>query len=204
MQREIELKYKVGSLEPIRRALRAAGAEFRFTAHQSDSYFDTSARSLLDADTAIRLRRVRCLKAGAEKPDARGLLTFKGPRDAGSRAKSREEQQTYVDDGQAVERILKACGLELMLRVEKRRASYRLGCCLIELDELPLAGFFVEVEGLGEKAIDAAAKKLRLSGEPTRAHYIELLREHCRAVGVSCAEVTFQRCGPRCPKRPGA
>ncbi len=202
MQREIELKYKVDGLEPVRRALRAAGAEFRFTVLQSDCYFDTPARSLLGADMAIRLRRVRCLKAGAEKPDARGLLTFKGPRDASSRAKSREEQQTYLDDSRAMERILKACGLDVMLRVEKRRASYRLGRCLVELDELPLAGFFVEVEGPGEKAIDTIAKKLCLPPEPTRAHYIELLQEQCRSAGVSCAEVTFRRCRPRCPKRP--
>jgi len=90
-----------------------------------------------------------------------------------------------------------------MLRLEKRRSSYRLGRCLVELDELPLGGFFVEIEGPGKTAIDAAARKLRLPGQPTRAHYIELIQQQCRSAGVTCREVTFRRCGPRCPKRLG-
>jgi adenylate cyclase class IV len=122
------------------------------------------------------------------------LLTYKGPRLARGRAKSRVEIQTTVEDPKAIEDILRALGLVRRLVIQKRRASYRLGRCLVELDELPILGCFVEIEGASARAIDAAARHIGLTGEPLKAGYIHLAEEACPRAGRQCLEITFARC----------
>ena len=180
MAEETELKFKVKSFVAVRRALRAAGAKHIVSVLQSDCYFDTPGGELCRKDCGLRIRTVRTLKAGAGKHDPRPLLTFKGPRKKTSRAKIRREIQTRIDDAAAASEILTACGMTPTMRLQKRRSSYRLGRCRVELDELPVLGRFVEIEGPGVRAIDAVRRKLAIEGEPITAPYTHLLREYCR------------------------
>ncbi len=123
------------------------------------------------------------------------MVTYKGPRTSRGRAKTRVEIQTTVGDARAVGEMLDQLGLTRRLVVQKRRSTYRLGRCLVELDELPILGAFVEIEGPGPRAIEAVARRLGLTGEPTKAHYVQLVSEACRHVNGRCREVTFARCG---------
>lgn len=202
MGEETESKYSVDDFGRIRRRLRALGAAYQGTVVQTDTYLDSVDRSLLKSDSGLRLRRMRWLRRARGPRKLRAQLTFKGPRRRGGPAKLRTEVQTRVDDADAVEEILRACGLAPMIVVEKRRATYRLGRCTVELDELPLLGRFVEIEGPDEAAVLALADELRLPGEPIAEHYVRLLADRCGRVGNECLTVTFDRCTPRCRHRP--
>ena len=201
MSDETEVKYKVDRFDRVRRALRALGAEYRATAVQTDSYFDTPDGSLLKADKGLRLRQVRYLRHARGRRDDRAQLTFKGPARRTRTVKIRREVQTHVDCPEAIGEILRCCGLSRVLVIQKRRATYRLGRCTVELDELPMLGRFVEIEGPRAGTVHAAAAKLKLPGEPITDHYIRLLMRRCRRVGRGCLAVTFDHCTPRCPHR---
>ena len=201
MSNEIEMKFPVPLLDPVRRALRREGAVYLGTVLQTDCYFDTPKRSLMRADRGLRIRQVRVLRGGAGEFDRRPQLTAKGPVKANSRAKVRCERQIHIDDADAMADVLGVCGLQPTMTIQKRRASYRLGGCLVELDELPVIGFFVEVEGPSARRITRVARALGLDGEPSKAHYISLLRAACKRAGESCREVTFEKCSPSCRRK---
>lgn len=172
---EIEAKFKVESFAGVRKALRQAGAGYLGTVRQTDTYFDTPDRRLLKDDTGVRIRRVRCLRSSGVKKDTRPQLTFKGPARRRSTAKIRREIQTRIDDAGALEKILRGIGLTATITIKKRRASYRLARCRVELDELPVIGRFVEIEAASEKQVLAAARRLGLSGRPIKDHYVNLV-----------------------------
>ena len=122
------------------------------------------------------------------------LLTYKGPRQKHGRAKIRREIQTRVEDGAALAAILTDLGLCRRFVLQKRRQSFRLGRCLVELDELPLLGLFVEIEGTSVAAIESVCRRLALEGEPVRDSYVQLTLKACPRAGRRCLEVTFRRC----------
>jgi len=202
MAQEIEAKYKVDSFSPVRRALKRLGAQRLFWTVQRDEYFDTPRRSLLSSDQGVRLRLIRQVRPDKAAPDSQFQLTYKGPRRAGA-VKSRVEHQMRLEDPQAMADLLGALGLLACLVVEKRRTSYRLGRCIVELDELPVIGRFVEIEGPSAFQVTRLAARLDLPGEPIADPYIDLLRRRCPSAGGECAEITFKRCGRtgRCRRR---
>ena len=112
MPREIEAKFKVADFTAVRRALRKAGAKYLATVRQSDEFFDTPDHRLRNGDRGLRIRTVRVLRSGGEKPSTRPLVTYKGPRRPGRAVKSRPEVQTHADDAEAMRTILRACGLQ--------------------------------------------------------------------------------------------
>lgn len=176
VSREIEAKYRVQSFQPVRRRLREAGGEYLCTMRQVDTYYDTGGGMLLGRDCGLRIRTFRCLRRGAGAVDTRPLLTVKGPAGESKLAKIRREVQTRLDDCGAVEELIFAIGLEPTVTVVKRRASYRLGRCLVELDELPVIGRFVEIEAPLERNLRATAECLGLYGEAICDHYVNLLQ----------------------------
>ncbi|MCL2701116.1 MAG: NAD(P)H-hydrate dehydratase [Phycisphaerae bacterium] len=202
---EIEAKIKVASLAPARRALRQAGGVFCGTVVQTDRYFDSDDRRLLAGDIGVRIRLTKVLKSAAGAAvDARPLLTFKGPVRADAKLKSRPETQARVDDDAIVDRVLAAAGLAPTVTVEKRRESWRLGRCTVELDTLPGIGTFVEIEGPDETTIENVRKKLNIQGLPTREHYVKLTldaRDHRTDKSNLPPNVTLVTIIPTLPKR---
>jgi len=188
---EIEAKFKVAGHAAVRKALRREGAEYLATVLQTDRYFDTDERMLLGRDCGLRIRSLRCLRRGAEAVDARPMLTAKAPGPTTAKAKVRQEVQVRLDDEAAVVEVLGAMGLSPTFTVQKRRASYRLGGCLVELDELPLIGCFVEIEAPRENAIAAMCDRLGIDGPPITDHYINLLIAACKRAGRPPTGVTF-------------
>jgi adenylate cyclase class 2 len=210
MTREIEMKFPVSDLEAARRAVLRAGGQYVGTVLQTDRYFDTPQQTLMKQDRGLRVRTCESCRAGTARrsrastvpggqcPPYAALVTYKGPRSACGRAKSRREIQTLVADPQAVEEMLTEMGLSRRLVIQKRRSTYHLGGCLVELDELPILGAFVEIEGASARVIGAVARKLGLETEPTKASYVHLAVEACRRAGKKCTEITFARCRGRC------
>jgi adenylate cyclase, class 2 len=158
---EIEAKIKVDNLEPVRARLRKLGARHKSHRLELNTFFDTNDGSLVAADKGLRIRRNRDLRTRKETL----IITFKGPRHGGS-LKSRDEFELEVDSYDDTIALFEALGYRPTLSFEKRRESWTLGKCLIELDELPRLGTFVEVEGPNAKLINALLARLELDHNP--------------------------------------
>ena len=184
---EIEAKMKVDDHSPVRERLYECGAERVGEYLETNTFFDTQDQSLFAADHGLRLRQNRDLATNTEQ----FILTFKGPRQHGQ-LKSREEIELTVGSGRDAAELLRSLGYSPVLSFEKKRQSWTLDGCRVELDDLPLLGTFVEVEGKQEDVILRVREKLSLSNRPIiKASYVALLMEHLQARGVSQRIVTF-------------
>jgi len=196
MPNEIELKVAVADHAAVLAALREAGAEPLGSLLQTDRFFDLPGRHLRQADSALRIRTLEPAGSIPAGRDLRAEVTFKGPRQPNaSGLKVRGEVQTRIDDAAALLAIFSACGLRPMLTVQKRRTSFRLGGCAVELDELPALGCFVEIEGPDEQAIAAVRQRLGLAGEPITRSYVAMVDARFGGLADG-AEVTFARLPP--------
>jgi len=177
MHEEIEAKLKVESLDDVERRLGACGGTFLGETVQTDAYFDTVARDFTRGDKALRLRRERI---GQRE---RVILAYKGPQQADD-YKKRVEVELEVDDREAAEALLVALGYDRALAFEKRRRRWRLRDCEVALDELPLLGTFVEIEGPDSRTIAQVQEMLGLSHVPhTRESYASLIDHELTRLG---------------------
>ena len=191
MPSEIEAKFKVASFAAMRLRLRQTGAVFLGSVLQTDRYFDDADGGLRASDRGLRIRSEKRLRSGDAPFDPRPQVTFKGPAHVASRVKIRSELQTRVDDHKALVAIFDALGLAPTLTIQKKRSSYRLNNVIIELDELPLIGRFVEIEAPSERAIHKVRQKLVLPDEPMKDHYINLMLAAARERGIKGTQFVF-------------
>jgi adenylate cyclase class 2 len=186
---EIEAKMRVRDLSVVRDRLKATGAVSAGSVVELNTFFDTEDRSLLAADQGLRLRVNRNTADGTE----RYIITYKGPRQHGQ-LKSREENELTVTSDRDAIALLRCLGFKQVISFEKRRESWKLGGCSVELDELPFLGTFVEIEGPSEEAVLKVRTNLNLGDEPVvRASYIALLTTHLQERGETQREIRFQR-----------
>ena len=156
---EIEAKLKVESLQEVKTKLVELGAEFLEEQLQTDCYFDDVNRTLTQSDRCLRLRR----QSVSDRKEV--FLTYKGAKEKDS-FKKRQEIEIEVKDESSAEKLLSALGYEKALEFEKKRQVWRLGECEVALDELPLLGDFVEIEGPDDEKIAEAQKNLGLANLP--------------------------------------
>ena len=187
MPTEIEIKVKVEEHEGVRGRLREVGAERVGTVLETNRIFDSGDGSLHRAGKALRVRS----SVDVETKKAAHVMTFKGPRKPGP-LKVREELEVEVEDGEKAAAILRAMGYVVTLAFEKRRESWRLEPCKIELDELPHLGCFVEIEGPDERVILATRRELGLDTRPSITEaYVGLLMDELRSRGRREREIRF-------------
>ena len=184
---EIEAKMSVESFDPVRARLRDAGAAGPVEHFELNTFFDTEDRSLLAADEGLRLRLDRVVSSGSEKH----IITYKGPRQLAA-LKSREELEVEVSHAEAATQLLERLGYLRTLSFEKRRESWELDRCKVELDELPHLGKFVEVEGPDEASVMRVRERLGLASRPLiKSGYISLLMSYLQERGKATKEVRF-------------
>jgi adenylate cyclase class 2 len=159
MHTEIEAKLKVDSLEPVARRLAGCGASFVRETVQVDYYFDTTDGALTRADKCLRLRRERV------DEQERLILAYKGAKEQ-DEYKRRTEVELEVNDAGATELLLGELGYHEALAFDKRRRLWNLHGCEVALDELPLVGTFVEIEGPDSDTISRVQEMLGLSHVP--------------------------------------
>jgi len=173
MALEIEAKMRVADLAEIARRLKAAGAKPIGERIENNIFFDTPDGSLRRADKGLRLRANHDVKTGRTEQ----VVTFKGPTRRG-KLKIRPEMEFTVDAPRAAVAAFKGIGLVVSVQFKKRRNSWRLKGCRVELDELPRIGRFVEIEGPSEAMVYRVRKLLDLAGH-------ELIRESYAAMVAS-------------------
>ena len=153
---EIEAKLKVNSLLEVEQKLAEVGADFQAEQLQTDFLFDDANATLTTADRCLRLRRQSV--AGGE----RYFLTYKGAKEK-SDFKKRQEIEIEIIEAESAQKLLSALGYEKVLVVEKKRRLWQLGGCAVALDQLPLLGDFVEIEGPNNKVIAKVQQSLGLA-----------------------------------------
>jgi len=185
---EIEAKMRVDDFGPVREALTSAGAEQAGKVLEINTFFDTADRALLAKDSGLRLRVKR-------HPDGRQqfILTFKGPLRSGN-LKKRDEIEIAVDNPNTAAQMLARLGFERDVSFEKRRESWQLDECHVELDEMPYLGKFVEIEGPNEPTVMRLREKLGLGDRPLeKKGYVSLLSAYLKSHGIANREITFAK-----------
>src|SRR4051812_7993160 len=135
MALEIEAKIKIDDFSAIRLRLRELGGQRVGEVLETNTFLDTPDHALLKQDRGLRVRENRDVATGVSTH----VVTYKGPRQTGA-IKTREEREIAVDSSTAAISIFEALGFIAERSFEKRRESWKLGDCKVELDELPLLG----------------------------------------------------------------
>ena len=151
---EIEKKYRLSKSqrEEVLKRLPKIGAKKTQVDFEVNTLY--SGESLENTRAILRLRRV----------GDRAILTYKERLPSNSPIKHQLEDETRVEDPDAMNLILESLGFVPALVYEKKRQRWQLGKTEIVIDELPF-GLFMEIEG-DEKDIraieaDLAIKRLR-------------------------------------------
>jgi len=180
MPREVEIKFKVDSVPALTRKLRWQGFHLvtRRT-NEMNTLYDLPGEVLRNRKELLRIR-----KYGSE-----WTLTHKrGTKRA--HHSSREEVETKVEDGKALEAILRALGYLPSFRYEKFRAEWSDSKGHVVVDETPI-GNFCEIEGPA-RWIDATAKKLEVRRKDyITKNYATLFAEWKQSSGSPATEMTF-------------
>lgn len=175
---EIEKKYRLSKKqrEEVLQRLPKMGAKRQGEDFEVNTLY---AGETLDVGRSVlRLRRI----------GERGILTYKERFPTRSSIKHQREDETRVDDPDAMELILDALGFTPALVYEKRRETWRLGKIEIVIDELPF-GLFMEIEGTeqGIRDVESRLAIKRLRSET--ATYPQLSLKH----GIDCDGVIESR-----------
>ena len=162
MPNELEAKMKVTDLARVRARLVELDAKWLTNRREVNAFFDTAEGALLSRDSGLRLRM------NANQDGSREVvLTFKGKQIESDGLKNREEIEVVVDDLDRTRLLLSRLGYLPGLQFEKKRESFELLGCRVELDELPPPiGTFVEIEGESKADIDVVRERLGLLDEP--------------------------------------
>lgn len=188
---EIEAKMRLHDPYAVIARLKEHGAAKRAELSETNSYFDTPEGQLKSTDQGLRTR-VEVTHPGEPGEQVKTVITHKGPRAMGA-LKSRLETELVVDNAREAALLLGALGYHHVLSFEKRRVRYELDGCLVELDELPIIGRFIEIEGPSDAAVIAVREKLGLADEPIiRSSYIAMLRTHLQETHAEQAMIRFE------------
>ncbi len=186
MSIEVEAKIRIGNPDAIRANLSRSGAKFVGRRFEVNGFFDDAARSLLSRDEGLRLRSMR--EESTRKETA--VITFKGPQQSKgpkhgqgtNDLKRREEIEFGIDDYEKASALLARLGYTPTLAFEKRREIWTLMDCELVIDELPVLGFFMEIEGPSENRVRETMSVCDLLGHATITDsYIKMLQEAVRA-----------------------
>jgi len=184
MQRETEIKFRVGSVRDLAQKLRTAGFRKRTPrTHEMNTLYDLPGEVLRRRKELLRLREYK----------SHWKLTHKSKGRVG-RHSSRQELETSVGDGRKMDLILKALGYSPSFRYEKFRAEWTDGKGQVVVDETPI-GNFCEIEG-SPRWIDATAKKLGVKPRDyITKNYATLFSEWAHLTANTAQEMTFAAVG---------
>jgi adenylate cyclase, class 2 len=171
---EVEKKYRLRNEEHERLSARLVEAGARHVASDFEENTIYTGGNLDVGRSVLRVRRIA----------DRAILTYKERFPSDSAIKQQREEETSVDDAEALAAILDALGFEPAVVYEKRRETWHLAGAIVVLDELPF-GLFAEIEG-EEQNIKEAERLLRLEdAEVEMTTYPQLTREHGQRKGIT-------------------
>ena len=141
---ELELKARVDDPAALERLLLRAGAQLAFGGAMVDRRYDRGG-ALGERDEVLRLRIYQA--PGGEGGPATGVLSWKGPVSVRNGYKHRAERETRVADSDEALAILERLGYDVVMRIDRTIAEYRLGDATVRIERYPAMDVLVEVEG---------------------------------------------------------
>ncbi len=172
MSIEVEKKYRLTKKQrdAILRRLPEIGAKL-----QGEEFEENTLYGGAGIDVGVSVLRLR-------RTSGQALLTYKKRFPDAREIKRQREDETRVDDPDAVNAILDGLGYRPALIYEKRRQTWALGATEVVIDELPF-GLFMEIEG-SERDILSAERKIGLKGlRAEHATYPQLTQKHGKRNG---------------------
>jgi predicted adenylyl cyclase CyaB len=160
MDSELEAKLKLSSKEAIALTdhLESLNAELRYSRLEINTFFDKG-KSHHRNNELLRLRENRYF----DKTEY--IVTFKRrQRRRNDKLKHRDEYEFAVSDGKKFSQVMIEMGYEKIFLFEKKRRSYLLDRCLVEIDEIPKLGFYCEVEGDSKRQIEQVLARIGFAG----------------------------------------
>jgi len=136
---ELELKARVADPGALEAALQRAGAELVFKGEMRDRRLDRKGK-LKERDEVLRLRSYTGTAAY-------GVLAWKGPVSVRDGYKHREEHEARLADPEAALTILEHLGYEVVMRIDRTIAEYRLAQAAVRIEWYPAMDVLLEVEG---------------------------------------------------------
>ena len=179
-KREVEIKFRIGSIRSLGRRLKASG--FRLLTRrtlETNTLYDFPGGILRRRGALLRLRKYGPL----------WTVTYKDKGKLG-RHKSRREIETRLTDGAHLAAIFQALGLGPCFSYEKFRTEWSDSSGHVVIDETPI-GDFGEIEGQ-PRWIDAVAKRLGIGPDQyITASYSELFQEWKQQTGSRATDMLF-------------
>jgi predicted adenylyl cyclase CyaB len=136
---ELELKARVDDPAALEATLLKEGAELVFRGAMRDRRFDRKGK-LDERDEVLRLRSY-------QGTSSYGVLAWKGPASVRDGYKHREEHEARLADPEAALIILERLGYEVVMRIDRTIAEYRLAQAAVRIEWYPAMDVLVEVEG---------------------------------------------------------
>jgi adenylate cyclase class 2 len=189
MAKEVEIKFRIADLQTLTRALKRAGfKQVTRSTHEMNALYDLPGQKLRKQGQLLRLR----------KYGDQWVLTHKSKSTAG-RHKIRIELETRVENGEAMDAVLRALGYAPTFRYEKFRAEWSDGAGHVVLDQTPI-GAFGEIEGT-PRWIDRTARALGIQpADYITQTYADLFFTWKRQTRSQAAEMTFHAVGCSKPR----
>lgn len=181
MAQEVEIKFRVEDVHTLSRQLRAAGFQLKTRrTHEMNTLYDLPGGVLRANKQLLRIRQY----------GSKWTITHKSGT-VRDRHSSREELETVVADGDAMDEILRSLGYSPSFRYEKFRAEWGDRKGHVVVDETPI-GNFCEIEGPAQW-IDRTAKKLQVKeADYITKNYATLFSEWKQLTNSDAEEMTFK------------
>ncbi len=147
---EVELKFRLNSLNEkisVEEKLLKLGAVKKGVFFESNQLFDFDSKAIFNNGCGLRLRKI----------NSSAFFCFKGPL-VSKKYKERLEVE-FESNFDVVLSELKKFGLKKVFVYEKKKTVFKFLNSVIDVVELPLIGFWIEIEG-DKNEINLIAKKL--------------------------------------------
>ncbi|MFZ5573466.1 MAG: class IV adenylate cyclase [Thermodesulfobacteriota bacterium] len=177
---EIEVKFHLQDIGPIRERIIRSGAESQGRFFETNIRYEDAEGSLVRKKSLLRLRK-----------DRKATLTFKSePALPDPDFKVHRELEVAVDDFETTDGILLALGFHRAQTYEKWRETFLSGRTIFCIDTLPF-GAFLEIEGHRDD-IRAAAQQIGLPWENRiLSNYLALFDQLKKACSLPFSDITF-------------
>ncbi|HET9183569.1 MAG TPA: class IV adenylate cyclase [Candidatus Angelobacter sp.] len=184
---EVEIKFPIADLAQVTETLKSAGFDLVTPrTHEMNTLYDLPGRTLRARGALLRLRQY------GEK----WTLTYKDKGASGGKHKSRLEIETRVENGPAMDQILRSLGFEPVFSYEKFRTEWTDQQGHVVMDETPI-GDFGEIEGEPEW-IDRVAGNIGVDEKQyIKASYSELFQQWKQNTGSPGPDMLFKTVKPR-------
>jgi adenylate cyclase class 2 len=178
---EIEVKFHLPEIEPIRNQLLAMGAIDSGRVFETNIRFEDESKTLRKRGILLRLRK-----------DDRILLTFKSNLShPDTQFKVHRELEVEVGDFRVCHSILEGVGFHPEQAYEKWRETFVLNNTQLLIDTMPY-GVFLEIEGQKADIRDIADRLGFHWEERILLNYLEIFKIVQREEGLGFTDITFE------------